>query len=81
VETEVSVWLAPEADEGRAIAAIEALGVRARVAESTHEGLRILVMGAPGPPSERLAQEAELRLTALRALREAGLRGGEPAAG
>jgi small conductance mechanosensitive channel len=74
VATEVSVWLAPDADETRAIAALEALGVRARVAEVTHEGLRLLVMGDPGPPSERLAREGDLRVAALRALREAGCR-------
>ena len=75
VATEVSVWMAPDADETRALEALRALnGVRARLAESTHEGLRLLVMGEPGPPSERLAREAELRATALGALREAGVR-------
>jgi small-conductance mechanosensitive channel len=75
VATEVSVWLAPDADEGRALEALRALeGVRARIAEATHEGLRILVMGEPGPPSERLAREADLRASALAALRAAGVR-------
>jgi small conductance mechanosensitive channel len=75
VATEVSVWMAPDADETRALEALRALdGVRARLAESTHEGLRLLVMGEPGPPSERLAREAELRATALEALRKAGVR-------
>jgi small conductance mechanosensitive channel len=75
VSIEVSIWLAPDADEGRALEALRALdGLRARIAESTHEGLRILVMGAPGPPSERLAREADLRATALGALRTAGVR-------
>jgi small-conductance mechanosensitive channel len=75
VAIEVSVWLAPDADEGRALEALRALeGVRARIAESTHEGLRILVMGDPGAPSERLAREAELRAVALGALRGAGVR-------
>jgi small conductance mechanosensitive channel len=75
VAIEVSVWLAPDADEGRALEALRALeGVRARIAESTHEGLRILVMGDPGPPSERMAREAELRAVALGALRDAGVR-------
>jgi small-conductance mechanosensitive channel len=75
VAIEVSVWLAPDADEGRALEALRALeGVRARIAESTHEGLRILIMGDPSPPSERLAREAELRAVALGALREAGVR-------
>jgi small-conductance mechanosensitive channel len=75
VAIEVSVWLAPDADEAAALEALRALaGIRARIAESTHEGLRILVMGDPGPPSERLAREADLRATALGALRTAGAR-------
>jgi small-conductance mechanosensitive channel len=75
VAIEVSVWTAPDADEARALEALRALeGVRARIAESTHEGLRILVMGAPAQPAERLAREADLRATALGALRTAGVR-------
>jgi hypothetical protein len=75
VAIEVSVWLAPDADEGRALEALRALdGVRARIAESTHEGLRILVMADPGSPSERMAREAELRALALGTLRAAGVR-------
>lgn len=75
VSTEVSVWLAPDGDEERALAALRALdGVRARIAEATHEGVRLLVMGDPAPPSERLAREADLRATALSALRAAGVR-------
>jgi small-conductance mechanosensitive channel len=75
VAIEVSIWLAPDADEGRALEALRAIdGLRARIAESTHEGLRILVMGEPGSPAERLAREADLRATALGALRSAGVR-------
>jgi small conductance mechanosensitive channel len=75
VATEVSVWLAPDADEAAALERLRTLdGVRARIAESTHEGLRLLIMGEPGPPSERLAREADLRATALGALRSAGCR-------
>jgi small conductance mechanosensitive channel len=75
VAIEVSVWLAPDADEARALDVLRALtGVRARIAQSTHEGLSLLVMGEPGPPSERLAREADLRATALGALRRAGVR-------
>jgi hypothetical protein len=44
------------------------------VAEVTHEGIRLLVMGDPSAPSERLAREGDLRAAALRALREAGVR-------
>jgi small-conductance mechanosensitive channel len=75
VSIEVSVWLAPDADEATALEALRAIdGLRARIADSTNEGLRILVMGEPGPPSERLAREADLRATALGALRTAGVR-------
>jgi small conductance mechanosensitive channel len=74
VATEVSVWLAPDADETRALEAIEATGVRARIAEATHEGLRVVVMGDPGSPAERVAREGDLRAASLRALRQAGCR-------
>jgi small conductance mechanosensitive channel len=75
VAVEVSVWLAPDADEAQALKALEAReGVHARVAEVTPDGVRLLVMGKPGPPSERLAREAELRALALSALRLAGVR-------
>jgi small-conductance mechanosensitive channel len=75
VAVEVSVWLGPGADETAALEALRALeGVRARVAETTVDGFRILVMSAPGPPSERLAREGDLRATALGALRTAGVR-------
>lgn len=75
VAVEVSVWLAPDADEGRALEALRALdGVRVRIAETTHEGIRLLVMGEPGLASERLAREAALRELALATLREAGVR-------
>lgn len=75
VAIEISIWLAPDADERRALEALRALdGVRARVSEITHEGLRLLVMGEPGPPSERLAREAALRELALATLRDAQVR-------
>jgi small-conductance mechanosensitive channel len=74
VETEVSVWVAPGTNETRALEAIAALGARGRVAEITHDGIRLLVMGDPAAPSERLAREGDLRTAALRALREAGAR-------
>ncbi|HET6508746.1 MAG TPA: mechanosensitive ion channel domain-containing protein [Baekduia sp.] len=75
VAIEISVWLAAAADERRALEALRALdGVRARIADTTAEGLRLLVMGDPGPPSERLAREAALRELALGTLRDAGVR-------
>jgi small-conductance mechanosensitive channel len=75
VSVEASIWLPADADEAKALEALRALdGVRARIADMTHEGVRILVMGTPGAPSERLAREADLRATALGALRGAGVR-------
>jgi small-conductance mechanosensitive channel len=74
VATEVSVWVPLDADETRALEPIDAAGARGRIAEVTTEGIRLLVMGDPAPPSERLAREADLRAAALRALREAAVR-------
>jgi small-conductance mechanosensitive channel len=75
VAVEVSVWLAPDADEGVALAVLNELdGVQARIAEVTLDGVRVLVTAAPGPPSERLAHESELRASALAALRQAVVR-------
>jgi small conductance mechanosensitive channel len=76
VALEVSVWLAPDADEAAALDALRGLGEAsaARVAEVTDTGIRVQVAGPPVPPSERLAREAALREAALRALREAGCR-------
>jgi small conductance mechanosensitive channel len=82
VALEVALWLAPDAHETEALAAVEKVQeVReARIAEVTDTGIRLQVAGPPVPPAERLAREAELRALALRALREAGCRGhrGEP---
>jgi small-conductance mechanosensitive channel len=77
VALEVSAWLAPDADETAALAAIEALDETrsARIAEITDTGIRIQVAGPPVAPSERIAREGDLRARTLRALREAGCRG------
>ena len=77
VALEVSAWLAPEADETAALAAVEALEEArgARIAEVTDTGIRLQVAGPPVAPSERIAREGELRAQILRALREAGCRG------
>jgi small-conductance mechanosensitive channel len=76
VAIEASVWLAHGDDETAALDAIQATmpEVTARVAEVTVEGTRILVIGESAPPSERPAAEAQLRLGALRAIRERGAR-------
>jgi small-conductance mechanosensitive channel len=77
VALEVSTWLAPDADESAALAAIQALDETrsARIAEVTDTGIRIQVAGPPVAPAERIAREAQLRAQTLRALREAGCRG------
>jgi small conductance mechanosensitive channel len=77
VALEVSVWLAPDADETAALAAVQELEETrdARIAEVTDAGLRLQVAGPPVAPAERIAREGELRAEVLRALREAGCRG------
>ena len=75
VALEVTVWLAPDADESEAIAALEDLedARTVRIAEVTEAGVSVLVAGPPVAPAQRIAREAELRADALRALREAGV--------
>jgi small conductance mechanosensitive channel len=77
VALEISAWLAPDANESAALAAIEALDdVRsARIADVTDTGIRIQVGGPPVAPAERIEREGVLRAQTLRALREAGCRG------
>jgi small conductance mechanosensitive channel len=77
VALEVSAWLAPDADETAALAAVEGLGDArdARIAEVTDTGIRLQVAGPPVAPAERIAREGELRAQVLRVLREAGCRG------
>ncbi|MTD45622.1 mechanosensitive ion channel [Conexibacter sp. W3-3-2] len=76
VAVEVSVWIRPDADEAAALAAVqEALpDVQVRIAESTFEGIRLLILAAPTLPSTRPAHEADIRATALAALRGVGAR-------
>jgi hypothetical protein len=72
---EVTVWLAPEADETLALATLRAHDeVRdARIADVSESGIAVLVAGEPVAPSDRLAREADLRAEVLRALRESGV--------
>jgi small-conductance mechanosensitive channel len=70
VAIEVSLWLRADED---AIDAIERLrvalpDVTVRVADSTAEGVRLLLIGEPAIPAERPAQEARLREHGLRAI-------------
>jgi hypothetical protein len=72
----VSLWLGRDADVPAAVDALaERLEVRATVAESTADGVRIEVVGtAPSPEDHALGRaerEARLRLECMRALRDA----------
>ena len=74
VGLEVDLWLAPEADVERAVAALrEHTGQTVTVAESTAEGVRLSVGGERVPPRDRPHREAELREACLTRLRADGL--------
>ena len=75
VALEVTVWIAPAADEGRALDVLAAVedAREARIADVTESGIAVLVAGPSVATSDRLAREAGLRAEALRALREAGI--------
>ncbi len=85
VAVEPSIWLGADADPVAAVDALRgALGdVGVRLAETTPEGSRLLLVGAHAPPGERAGLEHALREQALRALREHGITrpGGNPAPG
>ena len=71
VALEVSIWLARDDD---AVAAVDALrkaldaDVEVRIAETTAEGVRLLLLGSAGPPRTLAAREAALREQGLRAI-------------
>jgi hypothetical protein len=75
VALEVTVWLAPDADEAQALEVLQALedARTVRIADVTETGLSVLVAGPPVATAERIEREAALRAAALRALREAGI--------
>src|SRR4051794_9246113 len=84
VAPDVSVWIASDADAGRAVAVLEeATELPVSVAEATATGVRLSVAGAPVSPPDRAPREAELRLTCLRRLHAEGLLpgGADPASG
>jgi small-conductance mechanosensitive channel len=76
VAIEVELWLAPDVDEARAIAAIERAVEHgtARVAEVSVEGVRLTVGAPSAPVAERAPRQQALRAAALAALRQDGLR-------
>ena len=70
----MTIWIPPEADVERAIAAIaDETGQEATVAEVVPWGVRLAVGGDPVPPPERAPREAELRRQCLARLRSEGL--------
>jgi small-conductance mechanosensitive channel len=74
---DVSLWLAPDADTERALAALgEETGSEVAVAEITPDGVRLTVGGDPVPPPQKGPRQAELRAQCLRRLRSEGLLGG-----
>jgi small-conductance mechanosensitive channel len=74
VTPDVSVWIAPDADPARAVAALQDVtGFEVSVAEATPQGVRLSVAGPPVAPPDRGAREAELRLACLQRLHAEGL--------
>lgn len=74
IALDVTIWIPPEADVERAIAAIaDETGQEATVAETVPWGVRLAVGGDPVPPPDRAPREAELRRRCLARLRSEGL--------
>ncbi len=75
VGVEPSLWLNREVDVLAAVDVLRAaLGdVGVRVAETSHEGSRLLLVGAQAPAAERAGLESALREQALRALKDGGV--------
>ncbi len=75
VQVEVSVWLPPDADLDQAIELItdEQEDIKATVAETDKEGVRLSATTWASTPRERGKAAAELRRRWLRLLREHGL--------
>lgn len=71
VAVEASLWLPKTADPIEAVDLIRATldGVRVRIAETSTEGTRLLLIDTPAPAGDRPGRESQLREDALRALR------------
>jgi small-conductance mechanosensitive channel len=69
VGLEVSIWLAPDADLGRALAAAREEARSVTIAETAPEGIRLAVGGDRVAPGDRARAEADLRERVLRRLR------------
>jgi hypothetical protein len=74
VGMDVSVWIPPGADAGRAVELLrEESGADVTVAETVPTGVRLAIGGDPVPPGDRPAREAELRARCHARLHAAGL--------
>jgi small-conductance mechanosensitive channel len=74
VAPDVSVWIAPDADAGRAVEVLrDETDAAVSVAEATATGVRLAVGGPAVAPVDRSAAEAQLRLRCLERLRAEGL--------
>ena len=80
VAWEVSVWLPPGADVGRAAAVVREAGGAEEVvvAEQVPWGIRLAFGGAPVTPAEKAARETALRTRCVERLRAEGLLGEGP---
>jgi small-conductance mechanosensitive channel len=79
VRLDVAIWIPPAADASRAVAVLKQVADAAvTVEETVPTGVRLAVGGGPVPPSERAAQEADLRARCHARLREEGLLEGFP---
>jgi small-conductance mechanosensitive channel len=75
VGVEVSIWLTPDVDLDRALAALREIAQSVTIAETTHEGIRLAVGGERVAPRDRAPAESALRERSLTAVRGAGVLG------
>jgi small-conductance mechanosensitive channel len=74
VGIDVSVWIPPHADAGRALEVLrDATGHDATIAEATPWGTRLALGGDPVAPPDKWRTETALRARAVARLREEGL--------
>jgi small-conductance mechanosensitive channel len=73
VHVEVSLWLPPHADAGRALRALADEEVDASIAEVERDGIRIVAGTWAGSPNERAEVAARVRAACLERLRDEGL--------
>jgi small-conductance mechanosensitive channel len=69
VGLEVSIWITPDEDLDRCLAAARQEAKSVTIAETSAEGIRLAVGGERVPPGERARSEAELRERVLRRMR------------